>query len=423
MSKIAGIHRKSRRKCRVMAKVMSSDEYMRYEPNSRVELIQALIPLGLMKVQEELDAEVRFLAGERYSRGPKVRHGRNPGSVVLGGQRVGIHIPRVRDRINGTEVPLTSYQRLHHGAAVDDTALVRVLKGLSCRDYESAAVATSEAFGLSSSTVSRQFIRASSKQLKALQERKLSGYDIIALVLDGKTFSADDLIVALGITMEGSKVILGFIEASTENERVTSEFLRGLMSRGLAIDAGLLVIVDGAKGLLSGVRKVFAGFALIQRCQWHKRENVVSYVSKEEQPFLRKRLQRAYERPTHDEAKCELMKIRKDLENRNQSAVASMDEGFEETLTLHRLGLFGVLGRSLKTTNCMESVNAMIEQRCGKVDRWRNSSQRHRWLAATLLDVEPRFNRIAGHRHLPKLRDAIMRELKIDRRQEMRKAA
>lgn len=423
MVKIARIGRKSRRKYRMTAKVMSSEEYSEIGSESRVELIQALIPLGLMKVKEELEAEVRSLAGARYSRGDYVRHGKNPGSVVLGGQRVGVDVPRVRDPRRGMEIPLSSYQQLHRGTGGDETALVRVLKGISCRDYESAAMAVPEAFGLSSTTTSRSFIRASHKQLKALQERDLSGHDIVAMILDGKTFSNDDLIVALGVTIEGPKVVLGFVEASTENERVTSEFLRGLMSRGLAIDAGVLVVVDGAKGLLAGVRKALAGLALIQRCQWHKRENVVSYVSKEEQPFLRKRLQRAYERPTYDEAKRELMKIRKDLEDRNQSAVASLDEGFEETLTLHRLGLFGVLGKSLKTTNCMESVNAMIEQRCGKVDRWRNSSQRQRWLAATMLDVEPRLNRIAGHRHLPKLREAIMRELKLGHYDNMRKAA
>lgn len=405
------------------AKVMSSEEYSGIDSGSRVALIQALIPLGLMKVQEELEAEVRSLAGVRYSRGSFIRYGKNPGSVVLGGQRVGVDVPRVRDSRLGIEIPLSSYQQLHRGTGCDEAALVRVLKGISCRDYDSAAMAVPEAFGLSSSTTSRSFIRASHKQLKALQERDLSGHDIVAIVIDGKTFAEDDLIVALGITIEGQKVVLGFVEASTENERVTSEFLHGLISRGLAIDAGVLVIVDGSKGLLAGIRRALAGLALIQRCQWHKRENVVSYVSKEEQPFLRRRLQRAYERPTYAEAKRELMKIRKDMEDRNQSAAASLDEGMEETLTLHRLGLFGLLGKSLKTTNCMESVNAMIEQRCGKVDRWRNSAQRQRWLAAAILDIEPRMNRIAGHRHLPKLREAIMRELKLVQRTLVREAA
>jgi len=423
MRKIARIGRKSRGKYRTTAKIMSKEDYSAIDVDSRMELIQALIPLGLMKVQEELEAEVRSLAGERYARGPMARHGRNPGSVVLGGQRIGIEVPRVRDRSRGTEVSLERYRQLHRGTGMDEAALVRVLKGLSCRDYESAAMAAPEAFGLSPSSVSRRFIRESSRQLKALQERDLSGYDIVAIVIDGKTFSDDNLIVALGVTMEGPKAVLGFVESSTENERVTSEFLRGLLSRGLHIDRGVLVVVDGSKGLLAGIRKAFSGKAVIHRCLWHKRENVVAHVSKEEQPWLRKRLQRAYDRPTYAEAKRELLKIRKDLEDRNQSAVGSLDEGFEETLTLHRLGLFGVLGKSLKTTNCMESVNAMIEQRCGKVDHWKNSLQRQRWLAATMLDVEPRLNRIAGYRHLPKLREAIMKELKLNRHADVRNAA
>jgi len=422
MGKIVEIGRKSRGKYRMMAKIVSSEEYGAIESGSRVELIQALIPLGLMKVREELEAEVKLLAGARYSRGMYARHGKNPGSVVLGGQRVGIEVPRVRDYSRGVEIPLSSYQALHRGGRCDEAALVRVLKGISCRDYESAAMAVPEAFGLSSSTVSRRFILASKKQLEALKARDLSGYDVAALILDGKTFSQDSLIVAMGVTIEGSKVVLGFVEASTENERVTGEFLKGLISRGLRIDDGILVVVDGSKGLLAGIRKAFSGKVVTQRCQWHKRENVVAHVSKEEQPLLRKRLQRAYGRPTYAEARCELMKIRKDLEERNQSAVASLDEGFEETLMLHRLELFGLLGRSLKTTNCMESLNALIEQRCGRVDRWRNSSQRQRWLAAALLDIEPRLNRIAGYSHLPKLREAIKRELRLGK-QELKEAA
>jgi putative transposase len=422
MRKIVRIGRKSKGKYRKMPKVISSEEYDDLCAGSRVELIQALIPLALMKVREELEAEVESLAGERYARTEYARHGSNPGSVVLGGQRIGVAVPRVRDHVRGEEISLRSYQELHRGKGCDDAALVRVLKGLSCRDYESAAFAVPESFGLSSSSVSRQFIRASSKQLKALQERDISEHDIVVLVLDGKTFSKDDLIVALGVTIEGMKVVLGFVEASTENERVTTEFLRGLLSRGLNIDEGVLVVIDGSKGFIAGVRKAFAGRALIHRCNWHKRENVVSYVSKAEQPFLRRRLQLAYDKPTYDKAKCELMKIRKDLEDRNQSAVGSLDEGFEETLTLHRLGVFPLVGKSLKTTNCMESVNALIEQRCGKVDYWKNSSHRQRWLAAAIIDIEPRLRRIAGYRHLPKLRAALKRELKLNDKQT-RKAA
>ncbi|MDI6817349.1 MAG: transposase, partial [Actinomycetota bacterium] len=127
-----------------------------------------------------------------------------------------------------------------------------------------------------------------------------------------------------------------------------------------------------------------------------------------------KRLQRAYERPTYEEAKAALSSLHEELEELNQSAAASLAEGFEETLTLHRLSLYGVLGCSLKTTNCLESVNSLVEERCQKVDCWKNSKQRQRWLAAALTDIEPRLRRIKGYRHLSKLREALKRELKIE---------
>ena len=89
----------------------------------------------------------------------------------------------------------------------------------------------------------------------------------------------------------------------------------------------------------------------------------------------------------------------------------------------HRLGLYGVLGRSLKTTNCLESINALVEERCAKVDHWQNSSQRHRWLATALLDIEPRLRKVMGCRHLPTLRAALKRQLKIDTATSKKKAA
>ena len=162
------------------------------------------------------------------------------------------------------------------------------------------------------------------------------------------------------------------------------------------------------------MQKAFGPQAAVQRCQWHKRENVVGYLPKGEQALWRGRLQRAYDRPTYAEACSALELLQAELEDRNQSAAASLAEGLEETLTLHRLGVYGVLGASFKTTNCIESVNALIEERCAKVDAWKNSNQRHRWLGTALLDIEPRLRRVRGYRHLPKLRHALQRELKIE---------
>jgi transposase-like protein len=402
-------------------KVMGEREVLRREDyeslglDARVTMIRELVSLGLMEVYETLDDEVLRLAGERYERTGNQRHGRNPGSVQLAGQRIPIWVPRVRGPQG--EVPLASYGELRRGGDLDEGLFRRVLYGISCRNYEKAAESVPGAIGLSSSTVSRRFVDASAGRLREFQERDLSDLEIVVIFLDGKTFGEDEMVLALGVSMDGRKHILGFVQTATENERVTRSFLRSLLDRGLDISCGVLVVIDGARGLRSAVKKAFRGRVLVSRCQWHKRENVVGYLAKGDQKEWRRRLQRAYERSDYREARERLLEIRSELEELNQSAAASLAEGFEETLTLHRLGIFGVLGRSLKTTNCLESINAMAEQVCGKVDCWKNSSQKLRWFAAALLDIEPRLRKIMGYRHLPKLRDAIMRELKIENEQ------
>ena len=419
---------RKRKKVRKLGRVeiMRREDYADLELDAKVELIRSLVPLGLMHVEELLDEEVMALAGERYARKAAAiggrRHGTNPGTVGLAGQRVPIRVPRIRG-VAGSEIPLRSYAALHGDRAVNDLLLRRVLYGISCRNYEAAAEAIPGAIGLTGSTVSRGFIQASAAQLRELQERDLAREDVVAVVLDGKTFAAATMVIALGITLAGEKRFLGFVETDTENERVLTLFLRSLVERGLDLSQGMLVILDGGKGLRAAVRKAFRHRALVQRCQWHKRENVVSHLAKNEQAAWRQRLQRAYNRPNYDEALGALETLLGELDERNQSAAGSLAEGLDETLTLHRLGVYGVLGRSFKTTNCLESVNALVEERCAKVDHWQTSSQRHRWLATALLDIEPRLRKVMGYRHLSKLRDALKRELKIDTTTSKEKAA
>jgi putative transposase len=383
--------------------------------DTMVPLIQALIPLGLQAFAEVMQAEVAALVGPKYSRtGGQpglVRWGRQPGSIFLADHKVPVAVQRIRDQAQRQEIPLQSYHRLQTPRAADVGLFRKVLLGLSCRDYRASAEAVPEAFGLSASSVSRRFIRASAKQLQALQERRLDGYDFVALLLDGKTFAADAMVIALGITVTGEKVILGFIQTATENERVCAAFLCELVERGLDSTQGLLCVVDGAKGLRKAITTVFGAQTPVQRCQWHKRENVLAYLPPAQQAPWRRKLQAAYEKPTYAEAKATLLRLRRELGLLNESAVRSLDEGLEETLTLHRLGLFRELGISLKTTNCLESLNSLVEQRVARVDRWRSSDQKQRWLAAALLDIEPRLRRIKGFRALPLLRRALLAEI------------
>jgi transposase-like protein len=349
--------------------------------DAKLALIQALIPLGLQAVAEALKQEVITLAGARYSRTGGlpgiVRWSRQRGSVYLGDQKVAVLYRRLRDRAQNQEIPLRTLQQLQQPHQADGKLFLQLLRGLSCRSYGECAETIPGLFGLSPSSVSRRFLRASARKLQQLCERRLECYDLVALFLDGKTFAEDEtfvslsrtIIIALGITLSGEKVILGFVQSGTENERVCSEFLRSLRERGLRIDSGLLCIIDGAKGLRAAMQKVFGSQAVLQRCQWHKRENVVSYLPKSQQALWRRKLQQAYEKPTYGEAQAALHRCRQELRLINASAVASLDEGMEETLTLHRLGVFPQLGLSLKTTNCLESLMSQVGQRTDKVDR------------------------------------------------------
>jgi putative transposase len=385
--------------------------------DSRVALIQALIPVALEKVHEALKEEVESLAGERYARTGRqpghVRWTSQRGSIYLADQKIPIQVPRVRDRLRNQEVPLQTYERFQQPRALDTGLLHKVLGGLSTREYERCAEAVPEAFGLSASTVSRRFTRASARKLRELSERRLEGYDVVALMLDGKTFAEDEMVVAIGITITGDKVLLGFVQTATENRKVCAAFLRELVERGLRIDVGLLVVTDGAKGLHAAVREVFGTAAVLQRCQWHKRENVIEYLPDRHRAAFRRKLQAAYEQPTYDRAKRALGKVRAELVLLNASAATSLDEGLEETLALHRLGIFQELGTSLKTTNALESIHARVESRTAKVDHWRNSEQKQRWLATALLDLEPRLRRIRNYRTLPLLREALRRQQEV----------
>ena len=122
---------------------------------------------------------------------------------------------------------------MQHPRAADEGILRRLLYGLSCRDYRACAEVVPEAFGLSCSSVSRRYIRATARKLQELQERRLERHDLVALVLDGKAFQDTTMVTALGLTVHGDKVLLGFVETSTENAAVCTEFLRQLVARGL----------------------------------------------------------------------------------------------------------------------------------------------------------------------------------------------
>ena len=379
------------------------------DSSTRIELIQMLIPVGLQAIEEELQLEVMRIAGARYTRtDPDLkRWGCNEGSVFLGDQKVAIAVPRVRDVSQGKEVPLSSYRDFQNPRGIDEVVFKRLINGISTRKYEKAALDVPATFGIKKSSVSRKFIRASARKLKECLERDLSGYDIVSIFIDGKGFAENEVIVALGVTLEGKKVILGFIESSTENAQVCRDFMNELINRGLNTDNEILFVIDGAKGIHKGIKSALSKKAVIQRCQWHKRENILKYLDKSHQSNFRRKLQSAYEQPTYKAAKKKLNLIKRELAILNQSAVRSLEEGMEETLTLHRLGMFPKLGISLKTTNCIENIMRQVGIYTDRVSYWKNSDQRQRWVGTALQEIEPKLRIVRGYRHLKELREAM----------------
>lgn len=352
---------------------------------------------------------------ERSERG-KPHRGRYS-SIQIGEERVPVAVPRVRDTEAGREQPLQTYQQMKRPVEVDRRLEEAILLGLSQRDYGRVASAFTDGFGLSQSVVSRRFQERSRKALEAFESRSLKEMDIVALVIDGKYLAKHQMVICLGVDSEGHKIPLGFIETTTENSGAIKGLLQDLIRRDLDFSRGLLCVVDGAKGLHKAIREVFGAYALVQRCQWHKRENVVSYLNESDKETYRGKLQRAYSRPDYDQARKALLQVHSELQAINRSAANSLMEGFEETLTLHQLGLFEELGRTFKTTNTIENVNSQLDRYLGKVKRWMHSDQRQRWVAMGLMEVEQRMRRIDNYKALPALRTALEQHIEQHRKQ------
>ena len=333
--------------------------------------------------------------------------------MYLADQKLPITVPRVRDLRAQTELPLATYAALQTPRARDIGLFRKVLAGVSTRDDRGAAEAVPEAFGIAKSSVSRRFIRASAQALQQLHTRRHDDREWLVLLLDGKAFADDGIVLALGVTTTGEKRILGLVQTATENKRVCATFLRDLVERGFTTPRGLLVVLDGAKGLRAAVRDVFGDDVTVQRCQWHKRQNVLSYLTKAQQLVWRRKLMAAYAHAGHDDAKRALQRLVKELETINSSAARSLEEGLDETLTLHRLRVPEDLRKSLHTTNLIESVMACLERHTRRVTHWRTSGQKQRWVAATLLKVEVQFRRVRGMKHLPLLQKALRIKLPL----------
>jgi transposase-like protein len=380
--------------------------------DTKVSLIQSLIPLGLQAIAEELQMEFKMLAGERYLHGKdNSPWGENPGSVYLHDQKVPIMVPRVRNKKKNLEVGLPLYKKLQTPYLCDKKTVLKLLNGISMHKYKESVELVPEVFGLSASNLSKRFKKATEENLKELNTRSLAIYDFICVFIDGKRYAEDGILVALGVTIEGYKIILGIEQSHTENSLAINQFFDKLVERGLKYDQGMLFIIDGSKGIIKAIEDKFQEYGFIQRCIWHKEQNVISYLSKPQQEVCKIELKRSYKSTSYKDAMKSLEGLYNRLTITNESAASSLKEGIDETLTLHRLGLSSELCKSLNSTNCIESVMSQLGIYTDKVDRWQSSNQILRWTAAGLLEIEPNLKKIRGFRYLGLLRFKLKEEI------------
>jgi hypothetical protein len=231
---------------------------------------------GLQLMELLMEEEVREVVGERSRRQPDRtanRWGKERGFCVVMGQKVPIERPRVRTTAD-QEIRLGSYEMFHRGEPLTETVWEKLMLGLSTRKYGAAVREFREAYGLEKSAISEHFIEASQAKLKQMMERRLDKVSLCALLIDATPFAGQQMVVALGISQNGRKMILGLRQGATENTTVVGELLGDLMNRGLDFSQPRLYVLDGGKALSAAVKKYAGASAPIQRCAVHKRRNV-----------------------------------------------------------------------------------------------------------------------------------------------------
>ena len=403
----------------------------RFTAKQREKLLEILEPLELKNVITDgindyigtgtrlmlellLHAEAEKLCGKWHEHDPErlyVRWGNEKGKALIDGAKREIERPRIRAARNlndcGGEVQLEMYKAMNSQELLDKALVATILAGVSARKYESIVARGLEAKSISKSTISRKAIAKTKPMVEEFRQSRLDKLDIVVLLFDGIHVAKKQMIACIGIDMNGKKHVLGLRVGATENDIVCRDLIRDMKERGLPTNKKYLFVIDGSKALANTIRAAFGQEVAIQRCQEHKIRDVQGYVPKKMRAETRKKLQAAYNQTSEKAAWKRLMKIRDELSIISENAVNSLTEGLYETLTVHRLGITGLLRKSLRTTNIMESAFSSVRRYMGRVSRFRDEAQIELWITRSILEAERHFRTLRGCRQLRKLRENL----------------
>ena len=346
--------------------------------------------------------------------GPKGKHdperqasraGSTASDMTLGGRRIPVRRLRARSQ-DGAELALPSFVFAAERDPLDRRTMEAIACGVSTRQYRRSLEKLpkdQKERSTSKSAVSRRFVALSRKQMTEWLSAPLANRDIRVLVMDGIVFHDHTVIIVLGIDSDGKKHVLGLREGTTENSGVAKALLRNLLERGLAPDRARLFVVDGSKALKTAIRKVFGPLGVVQRCQIHKRRNILEHLPEHRHASVDRILREAWDPADADLAKRRLEGLASSLEAEHPGAAGSIREGLDETLTLQRMGIEGALYQTLRSTNTIENLNSLIATYTRNVKRWQGGSMVLRWASAAVLDTSKRFRAIRGYRDLDRL--------------------
>jgi putative transposase len=343
---------------------------------------------GLAIFRSLLDSELEAKIGPKHAKNPdRVGnwHGSTSGQVVFGGSKITVNRPRGRTVADNAEIGSATWDTF----ADDDLLSQTIGEHVASRQHS-----------MSKSAVSRRFIAATEAAMTELLARDLTDLDVCVLMIDGVHFADDLLVVAMVVTTDGTKIPVGVVHGDTENATIVKALLADLVARGLNIEAGMLVVIDGAKALRSAVKSVFGEHVVVQRCTIHKRRNVTGYLPTVKRGPVDRRLAQIFAEPKPVDGKRKAELLAKELELSHPDAAASLREGLDEMFTVATIGASPLLRRSLSTSNAIESMISIARTTTSNVKNWKDGTMAKRWCAVGMLEAERSFRKLRGHADL-----------------------
>lgn len=371
---------------------------------------------GMGRLYEILEEERAAVCGPRYAQGPERdgrRMGHAPGELVLGGRLVKVRRPRART-LDGQEVTLPSWAAFRARDPLSERAVEQMVLGVATRKYARSLEPVAPGLrtrGTSKSAVSRRFVEKTMASAAAWLRRDLSAINLAVLMIDGLHVDDHVVLVAMAVDTDGNKHVLGLREGATENSTSCKALLADMESRGLRTDQPVLAVIDGSKALAKAITAVFGDRVLIQRCQAHKIRNVEDQLPETMRPSVRHTMLEAYRCRNVTRARRILTNLARRLRDDHPGAVASLDEGLDETLTVMAFGLPVWLERTLSTTNAIENLVGSVRNLGARVKRWRNGRMIVRWTATALIEAQKHFHRVRDHHGLKILVAALNQRL------------